>query len=185
MSCHYGDNYYCPDADNYTINYYDQNNLKKVEEELNKYLFCYHKYISHYNEIENIKRKLNEILNNYDTLMIDKNIYQDSLIEGYKTVLFGLRVLMNTYIIRYYLKNDSKNKTLFDYNQSQLKFFLDNFIDKLEEKNSFENSEETSCDSAVIRHQDVIKKDLKILNKYINNILIEIEEVMIFDVIKQ
>lgn len=180
----------------YQCNFFNQSkeedkNYKQIKTELQKYTFYYERYHTHFKSRDHITKIFSDIKKNQERLINEKNInYIDSLflMDGYYTILSGLRVLMNTYIFGFYMKEDCNSKQLYEYNQYLLERNVDFLVEKLEDKKYFnsiiDNENFDIFISELSKYRDTIKNYSSATNLYIQNVLREIEEKMMDDLIK-
>jgi len=181
----------------YKCNFYDEKKVKKdensledIKNELQKYSFYYNRYINHKktrefvtNMVDSIKKSQEKLINEYNSNFIDTQF----LWEGYNTIQKGLRVLMNTYVFGFYMKNNCSLKNLFEYNQYFLERNVDNLVEKLEDNKQlneiFKINEFDSFNSQLSSYRDTLKNQAVLTNNYIDNVIREIEEKMMNELI--
>lgn len=186
----HGDSYY-------KCNFYDEKTtskenlkIKDIKTELQKYSFYFDRYANHKKTRDfvtkmapSIKASQEKLINEHNANFIDTQF----LWEAYNTIQKGLRVVMNTYVFGYYLKDKCALKNLFEYNQYLLERSVDFLVEKLEDNKELGEilkiEEFDKFNSALSNYRDIIKNKSVLTNNYIDNIIKDIEEKMMDELI--
>jgi ariadne-1 len=182
----HGDSYYKCNFYDEKIPHKENEKVKNIKTELQKYSFYFDRFINHKKTRDfltkmapSIKASQEKLINEHNANFIDTQF----LCEGYNTIHKGLRVLMNTYVFGYYLKDDCALKKLFEYNQYLLERSVDFIVEKLEDNKQlgeiFKIEEFDEFNAELSSYRDVIKNKAVLTNNYIDNIIKDIEEKMI------
>jgi ariadne-1 len=101
---------------------------KKLKEQLKRYDFYFFRYMNNKQAVEIVNSKLREsIEEKLNILHSLKNLSAfetEFIIDALDTVIKGKRLLQNTYIFGYYMK-DKKKKSLFEHEQGILQFLTE------------------------------------------------------------
>lgn len=177
---------------NYNCNKFNDKEEKdkaKIKNELDKYIHYFNRYINHKKSREICKKNWENIKKSIENLFIIFNVpYVESnfLEEGLSVVERGRRILMNTYIFGYYMKEKSPTKLLFEHHQTLLEKHCDflhehledetlNKILELEDFDKF-NKEFTNFKALITNYSNST-------DRYINNLINEIETNYMNDVV--
>lgn len=177
---------------NYKCNKFDENiekNKEEIKNDLDKYIFNFNRYINHkkardicIKTAEQIKNTINQLFEKFCIPYTD-NMF---LNEGLNIVEKGRRVLMHTYIFGYFLNSKSKNKLLFEHNQELLERNCDYLHEILENESLLNILKESDFDIFKIKYTEykaVIINYSGVTNRYIDNLINDIETKIIGDVI--
>ena len=161
---------------------------EKLKHELDKYIFNFDRYITHKKSKELCKGMKEVIKNHISQLNKQYNIsFADNqfLEDGLKTVEKGRRTLMNVYVFGFYLKTNSKHRNLYEYNQQFLEKNCD-FLQECLENQSLEKiiniKDFGEFNKEYTKYKALITDYSSATNKYIDNLIYEIETNMIEDV---
>jgi len=177
---------------NYNCNKFDEKGEQKkkiIKNELDKYIFNFERYINHKKSrdicIRNrdvIKNRINELFHKYNIPFIENQFLE----EGLNIVEKGRRVLMYTYVFGFYLNPKSKNKLLFEHSQQLLERNCDCLHEMLEDDSLKKILEEVVFDSFNKKYNEYkarVTNYSSVSNKYIDNLISDIETKMIGDVV--
>lgn len=177
---------------NYNCNKYNEKVEKtkaNIKNELDKYVFNFNRYINHRNSrdicIKNrelIKNRINELFEIHSIPFIENQFLED----GLNIVEKGRRVLMYTYVFGFYLISSSKHKLLFEHNQQLLERNCDYLHEMLEDETLKKIMEEKDFDlfnKKYTEFKSLITNYSSVTNKYIDNLINDIETKMIADVV--
>lgn len=177
---------------NYNCNKFDEKSEKskeKIKNELDKYIFNFTRYINHRKSrdicIKNrelIKNRISELFDLHSIPFIENQFLED----GLNIVEKGRRVLMYTYVFGFYLNSKSKHKLLFEHNQQLLERNCDYLHELLEDETLKKIMEEQEFDAFNKKYTEfkaIITNYSSVTNKYIDNLINDIETKMIADVV--
>ena len=177
---------------NYNCNKFDERAEKskeKIKNELDKYIFNFTRYINHrksrdicISNRELIKNRINQLFDLHSIPFIENQFLED----GLNIVEKGRRVLMYTYVFGFYLNSQSKHKLLFEHNQQLLERNCDYLHEMIEDetlKKIMEEQEFDAFNKKYTEYKAIITNYSSVTNKYIDNLINDIETKMIGDVV--
>ncbi len=181
----------------YKCNFFDESKLKSENEKINslktelqKYTFYFDRYMNHKRTRDFITKLSPSIKEYQEKLIHEHNVnYIDTLFfwEGYNTIQKALRVLINTYIFGFYMKDNCQKKNLFEYQQYMLERSVDFLVEKLEDnkdiKDIFSVVEFDEFNRKFSTYSAVIKNKSVLTNNYIDSVIKEIDERMMNELI--
>jgi ariadne-1 len=177
---------------NYNCNKFDVTKDKdkaKIKTELDKYVHYFDRYINHRKSRDICKKNRLSIKNNIENLNKFFNlsyIETNFLEEGLNVVERGRRLLMNTYIFGFYMKEKSSFKLLFEHNQNLLEKHCDFLHEHLEDETLnkiIENPDFDKFNKEFTNFKSLITNYSNSTDKYLNNLITEIETKMMNEVV--
>jgi len=157
---------------------------EKLKAEIARYQFYFDRFVNYANAVKFAEKLKPKIMTRIDSIMNIKSLplsELEFLKEALETVIKSKRVLKNTYIFGYYLK-DGNEKKLFEYSQSFLERNSDNLHQMIEQDTFIKIVSEESYSAfnkKFTEFKNTIVNLVFATMKYQNNLLNEIETTML------
>ena len=165
-----------------------ENNAKKIKEQLKRYDFYFSRFIDNEKAVEIVDKKLREdIAEKINILVTLKNLSimeTQFIIDALETVINGKRLLKNTYIFGYYMKDNDK-KDYFEHEQGILQYWteelhrnlIDNKLNEIIKADNFQNFSET-----LKNYKNTLNNIISSIQKYSKGLIDDIENNFISEI---
>jgi ariadne-1 len=165
-----------------------ENNAKKIKEQLKRYDFYFSRFIDNEKAVEIVDKKLREDIGEKLNILVTlKNLSimeTQFIIDALETVINGKRLLKNTYIFGYYMKDNNK-KDYFEHEQGILQYWTEelhrNLIDdKLNEIIKEDNFQNFS--NSLKNFKNTLNNIISSIQKYSKGLIDDIENNFISEI---
>jgi ariadne-1 len=165
-----------------------ENNAKKIKEQLKRYDFYYSRFIDNEKAVEIVDKKLREDIGEKLNILVTlKNLSimeTQFIIDALETVINGKRLLKNTYIFGYYMKDNDK-KDYFEHEQGILQYWteelhrnlIDNKLNEIIKADNFQNFSET-----LKNYKNTLNNIISSIQKYSKGLIDDIENNFISEI---
>ena len=161
---------------------------KKLQEQLKRYDFYFFRYMNNKQAVEIVNTKLRDTIEEkVNKLHIDKNISAletKFILDALDTVIKGKRLLQNTYIFGYYMKDENK-KPLFEHEQGILQFLTEDLHRHLIDKSLSDIIEIKTFEdylASFTKYKNTITILMGSIQKYTKNLIDSIENNFISEI---
>ena len=165
-----------------------EKNAKKMKEQLKRYDFYYSRFIENEKAVEIVDKKLREDIGEKLNILVTlKNLSimeTQFIVEALETVINGKRLLKNTYIFGYYMKDNNK-KDYFEHEQGILQYWteelhrnlIDNKLNEIIKADNFQNFSET-----LKNYKNTLNNIISSIQKYSKGLIDDIENNFISEI---
>ena len=165
-----------------------ENNAKKIKEQLKRYDFYFSRFIENEKAVEIVDKKLREDIGEKLNILVTlKNLSimeTQFIIDALETVINGKRLLKNTYIFGYYMKDNDK-KDYFEHEQGILQYWteelhrnlIDNKLNEIIKEDNFQNFSNT-----LKNFKNTLNNIISSIQKYSKGLIDDIENNFISEI---
>ena len=165
-----------------------ENNAKKIKEQLKRYDFYFSRFIDNEKAVEIVDKKLREDIGEKLNILVTlKNLSimeTQFIIDALETVINGKRLLKNTYIFGYYMKDNDK-KDYFEHEQGILQYWteelhrnlIDNKLNEIIKEDNFQNFSNT-----LKNFKNTLNNIISSIQKYSKGLIDDIENNFISEI---
>ena len=165
-----------------------ENNAKKIKEQLKRYDFYFSRFIDNEKAVEIVDKKLREDIGEKLNILVTlKNLSimeTQFIIDALETVINGKRLLKNTYIFGYYMKDNNK-KDYFEHEQGILQYWteelhrnlIDNKLNEIIKEDNFQNFSNT-----LKNFKNTLNNIISSIQKYSKGLIDDIENNFISEI---
>ena len=165
-----------------------EKNAQKIKEQLKRYDFYFSRFVDNEKAVEIVDKKLREdIGEKLNVLVTLKNLSileTQFIIDALETVINGKRLLKNTYIFGYYMKDNDK-KDYFEHEQGILQYWteelhrnlIDNKLSEIIKEDNFQNFSTT-----LKNFKNTLNNIITSIQKYSKGLIDDIENNFISEI---